>query len=56
MEELSFFPEFSTYPRFNHYSGRTENQEEIISILNKVAEKPYGAGTNGLREQKQQKN
>ena len=54
MEGLSFLPEFSPYPRFHHYSGRAENQEEIIGILNKVDERPYEAGTNGWREQKQQ--
>jgi len=54
MEELSFLPEFSPYPRFNHYSGRVENQEEVIGILNKLDKRPYEAGTNGWREQKQQ--
>jgi hypothetical protein len=46
MEELSFLPEFSPYTRFNHYSGRAENQEEVTGILDKVAERPYEAGAN----------
>ena len=56
-EGLSFLFGFLSYSGFHHYSGRAESQEEnseITGILNKVDERPYEAGTNGWKEQKQQ--